>query len=200
MNTTYTYIHTDKSLNRNQVFSSGSSSRGAENQTPSMWLEGRETGPINPHVPYSAITASHWPLVTALQQYHSSWNSAGERDGGWAISQNRCKMGRSNPSFSHLLLYFFPSKQADHAVEKSAGGSFSQANAMGWYIVLMMIWVWVHKEKLNLLSSSTSLQMPATRPASWHWQLSVITDWGVGVGKSDQEAKSYSAFPSRSGF
>lgn len=183
MNTTYTYIHTNKSLNRNQVFSCSSSSRGAENQTPSMWLEGRGTGPINPHVPYSALTASNWPLVTALQQQqHSSCNSAGERDGGWAISQDRCKMGRSNPSFSHLLLYSSPWKQADHVVEKSAGGSFSQANAIGWYIVLLMIWVWVHKEKLNLLSSSTSLQMPATRPASQHWQLSVIPDWGVGVG------------------
>lgn len=104
MNTTYTYIHTDKSLNRNQVFSCRSSSRGTENQTPSMWLEGRETGPINPHVPYLAITASNWPVVTALQQHHSYCNSAGERDGGWAISQNKYKMGRNNPSFSHLLL------------------------------------------------------------------------------------------------
>lgn len=165
MNTTYTYIHRDKSLNRNQVFSCYSSSRGAENQTPGMWLERRETGPINPHVPYLAVTASNWPLVTALQQHQSSCNSAGERDGGQAISQNRCKMGRSNPSFSHLLLYSFPSKYADHAVEQSARGSFSQANAMGWYIVLMMIWVWVHKEKINFLSS-TSLQIPDTRPAS----------------------------------
>lgn len=71
MNTTYTYIHTDKSLNRNQVFSCCSSSREAESQTPSMWLKGRETGPINPHVPYLAITASDWPLVTALQQHNS---------------------------------------------------------------------------------------------------------------------------------
>lgn len=124
-------------------------------------------------MPSLAITASNWPLVAALQQHHSSCNSAGERDGGWTISQNRCKMGRSNPSFSHLLLYSFPSKQADHAVEKSAGGSFSQANAMGWYIVLIMIWV--HKEKINFLSS-TSLQIPASRPASQHWQLSVSTD------------------------
>lgn len=135
-----------------------------------MWLEGRETGPINPHVPYSVITASHWPLVTALQQHHSSWNSAGERDGGWAISQNRCKMGRSNPSFSHLLPYSFPSKQADHAMEKSAGGSLSQATAMGWYIVLMMIWVWVHKEKLNLLSSSNaSYQTSQLITFSYYW-------------------------------
>lgn len=165
-----------------------------------MWLEGRETGPINSYMPYLAITASNWPLGTALQQHHTSCNSAGERDGGWATSQNRCKMGRSNPSFSHLLLYSFPSKQADHAMEKSAGGSFSQGNPMGWYIVLMMIWIWVHKEKLNLLSSSTSLQMPATRPASRHWQLAVITDWEAGVGESDQEAESYPAFPSKSGF
>lgn len=70
----------------------------------------------------------------------------------------------------------------------------SQCNG---YIVLMMILIWVHKEKLNL---SSSLQMPATRPASQHWQLLVITDWGVGIGESDQEAKSNSAFPSRRGF
>lgn len=213
MNTTYTYIQTHKSLYENQVLSCGSSSRGAENQTPSMWLEGRGIGPINPHVPYSAVTASNWSLVTASQQHHSSFDTAGERDGGWAISetkivcsQNRCKMGRSNPSFFHPLPRSSPSKQADHALEKSAGGSFSQANAVGWCIVPMMIWVQVHRKRLNLLSSSTLLQMPATRPASWRWQLSVITDWRGGVGRSDQEAKtsvsliSYPAFPSRSRF
>lgn len=124
---------------------------------PSTWLEGRETGVINQHVPY---LASNWPLVTALQQQHSSCNSAGERDGGWPISQRRCKMGRSNPSFSHLLLYSFPSKQADHAVEKSAGGSFSQVNPMGWYIVLMMIWIWVHKENLTCYHLHFKCQLP----------------------------------------
>lgn len=123
------------------------------NQTPSMWLEGRGIGPINPHVPYSAVTASNWSLVTASQQHHSSFDTAGERDGGWAISetkivcsQNRCKMGRSNPRFSHPLPCSSPSKQADHALEKSAGGSFSQANAAGWCIVPMMIWVQLHRK------------------------------------------------------
>lgn len=138
MNTTYAHIQTHKSLYENQVLSCGSSSRGAENQTPSMWLEGRGIGPINPHVPYSAVTASNWSLVTASQQHHGSFNTAGETDEGSAISeskvvcsQNKCKTGRSNPSFSHLLPHASPSKQADHALEKSAGGSFSQANAVG---------------------------------------------------------------------
>lgn len=218
MNTTYTYIQTHKSLYENQVLSCGSSSRGAENQTPSMWLEGRGIGPINPRVPYSAVTASNWSLATASQQHHGSFSTAGERDGGWAISetkvvcsQNRCKMGRSNPSSSHLLPRSSPSQQTDHALEKSAGGSFSQANAVGWYIMLMTIWVQVHKKKrLNSLSSSFLLPMPATWPASWRWQLSVITDWrqkeGEGVGRSDQEVKtsvsliSYPASPSSSTF
>lgn len=60
MNTTYTYIHTDKSLNRNQAFSCCSFSRRAENQTPSMWLEGRETSQST-HMPYLPQTG-HWSL------------------------------------------------------------------------------------------------------------------------------------------
>lgn len=107
MNTTYTYIQTHKSLYENQALSCASSSRGAENHTPNMWLEGRGISPSNPHVPYSAITALNWSLVTASQQHHSSFNTAGERHGGWAILetravcwQNRYEMGRNNPSFS----------------------------------------------------------------------------------------------------
>lgn len=80
MNTTYTYIQTHKSLYENQVLSGRSSSRGAENQTPNMWLEGRGIGPFDPHVPYSAVTASKWSLLTASQQHHGSVNTAGERD------------------------------------------------------------------------------------------------------------------------
>lgn len=74
------YIQTHKSLYENQVLSCGSSSRGAENQTPSMWLEGRGIGPFDPHVPYSVVTASNWSLLIASQQHHSSVSTAGERD------------------------------------------------------------------------------------------------------------------------
>lgn len=107
MNTTHTYIHTDKSLNSNQVFS-GSASGGAENQTPGMWLEGRETGPINPHVPYLAITASNWPLghclkAAATQLLQQCWWE------GWGMSnftkqvQDWQKQSKFFPSASLLL-------------------------------------------------------------------------------------------------
>jgi len=136
MNTTH--IQTHESLYENQVLSCGSSSRGAETQTASMWLEGRGIAPANPHAPYSAVAASNRSLVTASQQHHGSSSAAGERDGGSATSetkavcsQNGCETGRSNPSLSHLLPRSSPSKQADHALEKSAGGSSSQARAAG---------------------------------------------------------------------
>lgn len=148
-----------------------------------MWLEGRGIGPINPHVPYSTVTAPKRSLVAASQQHHGSSDTAGERGGGSAISetkavcsQNRCKTGRSHPNFSHLLPRSSPSKQADRALEESAGGSFSQANAVGWYIVLMTIWVQVHKKRLNSLSSSTLLQMPADAD---NFQLLLTEEAGV---------------------
>lgn len=117
---------------------------------------------------------------------------------GWAraisetnavYSQNRSKMGRSNPSFSHLLSCSSPLKQADYALGKSAGGSFSQAV---WYIVLMTLWVQVHKKRLNSLSSSTSKASYQT--SSWHWQLSVITDWRGGGWKKWPRGKDFCIF------
>lgn len=135
MHTTYTYIQTHKRLYENQMLSCSSSSRGTESQTPSMWLERRGISPIHSQVPWSAAMASNWSLVNVSQQHHGSFKTAGERGGGAAnsetrvvCSQTRGEMGRSDPSFSHPLSLYSPSKQADRALEKSAGGASPQAN------------------------------------------------------------------------
>lgn len=151
-----------------------SSSRGAESQTLSKWQE-RGTSPVNTHVPWSAVTASNWQSATIPQQHHGSFNAAGEREGGQQSQKSKFSINY------FPICYCSPSKQADHALEKSAGSSFSEAKKVCWYIKLGMTWVHVHKKRLNCyLQLHFKCQLPDRWADTDNFQL--FTDWRAGLG------------------
>lgn len=213
MNTTYTYIQTHKSLYENQVLSCGSSSRGADKPN-TKYVAGRKGNRSNQ--PTCALLSrncfklviSHC-LTAAPQLFRYCWWK------GWGMSdlrnqnclftkqvQDGQKQSKIFPSASVLL-----SIKAGWPCPGKISRRFILSSQCSWLMYRANDDLGATpQEKIKFVVIFHLLQMPATRPASWRWQLSVITDWRGGVGRSDQEAKtsvsliSYPAFPSHSRF